>query len=87
MKLQLLRHAAPLLLMGAGVCAQPTATGSEPAPDLIRGQAYPARPVRVVVNVTAGGGVDMTARVSPNTSTPYSIRRLWVITAQAPAAA
>ena len=26
-------------------------------------QAYPQRPVRVVVNVTAGGGVDTTARV------------------------
>src|SRR5512140_1750917 len=26
-------------------------------------QAYPVRPVRIVVNVTAGGGVDATARV------------------------
>src|SRR6188474_1451901 len=26
-------------------------------------QAYPQRPVRIVVNVTAGGGVDTTARV------------------------
>ena len=25
-------------------------------------QAYPERPVRIVVNVTAGGGVDTTAR-------------------------
>ena len=26
-------------------------------------QSYPERPVRIVVNVTAGGGVDTTARV------------------------
>jgi tripartite-type tricarboxylate transporter receptor subunit TctC len=26
-------------------------------------QSYPQRPVRIVVNVTAGGGVDATARV------------------------
>ena len=33
------------------------------APGLSVAQSYPERPVRIVVNVTAGGGVDTTARV------------------------
>src|SRR5262245_20162611 len=33
------------------------------AAPLAHAQVYPQRPVRIVVNVTAGGGVDMTARV------------------------
>src|SRR3990167_3376744 len=33
-----------------------------PSPPAVA-QSYPERPVRIVVNVTAGGGVDTTARV------------------------
>jgi tripartite-type tricarboxylate transporter receptor subunit TctC len=33
------------------------------APALAAAQSYPERPVRVIVNVTAGGGIDTTARV------------------------
>ncbi len=46
---------ALLLAASLPALAQPASTG--PA------QAYPVRPVRIVVNVTAGGGVDTTARV------------------------
>ena len=37
--------------------------GSEPAPDSIRGQAYPARPVRLIVPYTPGSPVDAAARI------------------------
>jgi tripartite-type tricarboxylate transporter receptor subunit TctC len=40
----------------AAAYAQAASTGS--------GQAYPQRPVRVIVNVTAGGGVDALARIA-----------------------
>lgn len=41
--------------MTASAAAQPASTGS--------GQVYPQRPVRVIVNVSAGGGVDILARI------------------------
>jgi tripartite-type tricarboxylate transporter receptor subunit TctC len=57
---------ALVLLAGVNalVLAQQAAS-TEPVLSLSKGsgQAYPERPVRVVVNVTAGGGVDITARV------------------------
>ncbi|HEV2007962.1 MAG TPA: hypothetical protein VGQ88_04480 [Burkholderiales bacterium] len=31
---------------------------------LANAQAYPQRPVRIIVNVTAGGGVDALARIA-----------------------
>lgn len=54
MKPQLLHYAAPLLLMAAGVCAQPTSTSS--------GQAYPAKPIRLIAPSSPGSGVDIVAR-------------------------
>ena len=49
----LLLGLAGALLPPAATHAQPTSTGS--------GQAYPARPVRVVVGFTAGGATDLSA--------------------------
>ncbi len=43
------------LLLPITAIAQPTSTGS--------GQAYPNKPVRMVVPFPAGGGVDVTARI------------------------
>ena len=42
---------------------QAASTSSEPAPDLIRGHAYPSRPIRLVVGFAAGGATDVSARV------------------------
>ena len=51
-------------------CAQAASTGSEPAPDPIRGQAWPTKPIRVIVSVPAGGTPDVVARmVTPGLST------------------
>ena len=47
--------ACAFCLGAAAAVAQPTSTGS--------GQAYPVRPVRVIVPLTPGGGVDTIARV------------------------
>jgi tripartite-type tricarboxylate transporter receptor subunit TctC len=46
-------------LLAAGCCGIAGAAGAAQAP----AEIYPQRPVRIVVNVTAGGGVDTTARV------------------------
>ncbi len=43
--------------------SQATSTGSEPALSLSKGQAYPNKPVRIMVGYTPGGGVDTTARI------------------------
>jgi tripartite-type tricarboxylate transporter receptor subunit TctC len=48
----------------AGAQAQPTSTGSGQAASTSSGQAYPQRPVRIIVNVSAGGGVDILARIT-----------------------
>ena len=47
--------AAALVLGAAGAGAQPASTGS--------GQAYPVKPVRILVGYVPGGGVDTTARI------------------------
>jgi tripartite-type tricarboxylate transporter receptor subunit TctC len=49
-------------VVGAASCAALSITLLGAAQASIA-QSYPQRPVRIVVNVTAGGGVDMTARV------------------------
>jgi len=43
------------MLAAAGAVAQPASTGS--------GQAYPVKPVRILVGYVPGGGVDTTARI------------------------
>ena len=50
-----------LTLAASAVFGQTTSTGSELAPDLIRGQAYPNRPLRIVTG-NVGGGNDFIAR-------------------------
>ena len=54
---------AATMIIGAGAaCGQTTSTGSELAPDLIRGQAFPNKPIRIVTS-GAGGGSDFDARI------------------------
>ena len=54
-----------IALLGAcPVFAYAAAPANAPATSTSSGQAYPQRPVRVIVNVTAGGGVDALARIA-----------------------
>ncbi len=56
---------ALLLLTSAlpAVAAGAAATSAEPASDLIRGQPYPTRPLRLIVPYGAGGNADILARI------------------------
>ena len=55
--------AAVLALVSHLAIAQAASTASEPAPDSIRGQAWPAKPVRFITAFAAGGSSDLVARI------------------------
>lgn len=52
----------PMLGWCASVCAQSASTGAVLSLSTGTGQAYPTRPVRVIVSVAAGGGTDTVGR-------------------------
>jgi len=52
-----LPHRRQFLHLAAGAAALPV------LPSIVRAQAYPSRPVRIIVAVAAGGGTDILARV------------------------
>ena len=54
------------LRLAAGAAALPF------APHIAQAQAYPTRPVRIIVGYPAGGGTDIVARLNHNGSSPGS---------------
>ena len=60
------RRLLPALILGfipAIVCAQSASTSPVPAPDSIRGQAYPTKPVRVISPYPPGSSADIIGRI------------------------
>ncbi|HEY6720400.1 MAG TPA: tripartite tricarboxylate transporter substrate binding protein, partial [Burkholderiales bacterium] len=52
-----------VVLLVANAAAQTHSTGSEPALSLPKGQAYPTRPVRIVIPLSPGGTTDVPGRI------------------------